>query len=245
MTLSLSSITSQFASVTVLNTNFTNIASWSATVLPKSGGVMTGDIDLNGNRLLNVGPPVNPTDVVRLVDLDTGGLDIEDLVPSQTGNAGRFLQTDGTSVLWTPAPGTPGAGISSLTFNNGLSGGTITTTGTVGISNTTVTAASYGAAGSVATFTVNSRGQLTTAATVPIVITKSQVSDLGTIGTMAAAATTSYVPAAGGTFTGVINPTGKGTYVYHDDATLTSGRIIIQALGTAPTMSNGDILLEY
>ena len=48
---------------------------------------------------------------------------------------------------------------------------------TVSIADTAVTAASYGAAGSVATFTVNQRGQLTAAGTVTISITATQISN--------------------------------------------------------------------
>lgn len=65
-------------------------------------------------------------------------------------------------------------------------GGTgITTAGagqtiTVNLDNTTVAANSYGAVDSVATFTVDAQGRLTTAATAAISITSAQVSDLAT-----------------------------------------------------------------
>ena len=48
---------------------------------------------------------------------------------------------------------------------------------TVDLDNTAVTAAAYGAAGSVGTFTVDAQGRLTAAATVAIAITASQVTD--------------------------------------------------------------------
>lgn len=91
-------------------------------------------------------------------------------------------------------------------FSNGLSatdggaGGAYT----VIVANTAVTAASYGAAGSVATFTVNSRGQLTAAATVAISITASQVSD----GTAAGRAAFTGLDAS----TGLVEQTGATAF---------------------------------
>ena len=87
------------------------------------------------------------------------------------------------------------AGNSSLAGDSGtasgssitIAGGTgLTTTGdnsstiTVDLDDTTVTAASYGAAGSVGTFTVDGQGRLTAAADVSISITHDQVSDFDT-----------------------------------------------------------------
>ena len=76
-----------------------------------------------------------------------------------------------------------GAGITSITAGTGLSGGTITTTGTIAIANTGVSAQSYGSASVVPVITVNAQGQLTAATTANISITPSQVSGLGTMAT--------------------------------------------------------------
>lgn len=56
----------------------------------------------------------------------------------------------------------------------------------------------------------------------------------------------SGMPVTGGVFTGPISQSGKGAYVYWDSSAQSSGKIFIQASGgAAPTMANGDILLEY
>jgi hypothetical protein len=84
----------------------------------------------------------------------------------------------------------PGDNITTLANNAGyitgnqtvtLSGdvsGSGTTAITATLSNTAVTPGSYGAAGSVATFTVDGKGRLTAAGNTAIAITESQISDL-------------------------------------------------------------------
>jgi len=70
---------------------------------------------------------------------------------------------------------TTGTGVTSVATGTGLTGGPITSTGTIAIANTAVSAGSYGSAGAVPTFTVNPQGQLTLAANVNISIAPSQI----------------------------------------------------------------------
>lgn len=58
--------------------------------------------------------------------------------------------------------------VTNIATGTGLTGGPITTTGTISLANTAVTAASYGDAQTVASFTVDAQGRLIAAANVTI-----------------------------------------------------------------------------
>lgn len=66
----------------------------------------------------------------------TANLAFNALAPSQTGNTGKYLTTDGTDTSWSTNPlGT----VTSITAGTGLTGGTITTSGTIAIDSTVAT----------------------------------------------------------------------------------------------------------
>ena len=111
--------------------------------------------------------------------------------PTANGHAATKLYVDGAVANATTTFTLAGDGGTSQTITSGdtltISGGTgltatagATDTVTINLDNTAVTAANYGAAGSVATFTVDAQGRLTAAANTTISITASQVSDRAT-----------------------------------------------------------------
>jgi len=143
-----------------------------------------------------------------------------------------------------------GAGtVSSITAGTGLSGGTITTTGTIAIADTGVVSGTYGTATVVPQIAINSQGQITSASRISILIPASQVTGLGTMSTQNANAvaitggtinqtTIGATTPASGTFT---NLTATGTVSI---GTISSGTwqgtpIAVLYGGTGATSASG------
>lgn len=128
--------------------------------------------------------------LTRATDADTYGLKS----PNSLGNGDAFFVTSGlTGAGETYVCNTVGTitfGTTAITFAQ-ISDSTLYTAGTgltllgtqFSISNTAVTAGTYGSASAVPVFAVNAQGQLTSVTNTPIAITNTQVSGLGTMST--------------------------------------------------------------
>lgn len=175
-----------------------------------AGSVTSATFQGTANEIdvFNGGGPANPVISISANPVlpGTGGV----VVPSGTTAERPALPTVGTIRYNTDVgnleaydavsgwSSLPAGAVTLINTGTGLTGGPITTTGTISIANTGVSAASYGAADKTLTATVNAQGQLTALSDTPIAITNTQVSGLGTMSTQNA----SSVSITGGSITG-------------------------------------------
>ena len=143
----------------------------------------------------------NTRTVTGIYSITGGGPLSSDIQLSLVGdsNAPGNSKYYGTDYLGNKGWYTLGSGgtVTQVNTGTGLTGGPITSAGTISIANTGVTAASYGTAAYVPTIAVNAQGQITSATNTSIAIDASQI----TTGTIASALIS-------GSYTGI---TGVGT----------------------------------
>ena len=142
-------------------------------------------------------------------------VNLDEVLPLQTGQGGKFLKTDGTDILWDTAssggstPVGPAGGDLAGSYPNPT------------LAATAVSAASYGSATQVGNFTVDAKGRLTAASNTAIAIANTAVSGLGdsstrnvgtTAGTVAAGDDSRFSSGGGGAPTGPAGGDLAGTY---------------------------------
>ena len=114
---------------------------------------------------------------LNLSDVNSASTAINNILPSQGGNSGKFLTTNGSAASWGTVTASPGGSSGQLQYNNAGAFGGLTVsgdatldtgTGALTLANTAVSAGSYGSATVAPTFTVDAKGRLTAAGTATI-----------------------------------------------------------------------------
>ncbi len=187
---------------------------------------------------------VNPTERLEVLGniRFTGAL----MPNGLAGNTGEVLTSAGPGLppTWTAVGGS--GTVTSIGTGTGLTGGPITTTGTISLANSGVTIGTYGTASAVGTFTVDATGRLTSASSTPIAISAGQITS-GTLPINRGGTNSTVAPVDGGLAYGI-----GGAYAFN--AAGTPGQVL-QSNGTgAPTwvtlpsflttsLNNGSVLV--
>jgi Chaperone of endosialidase len=208
----------------------------------------------------------NATSVSQFTVNAQGQLTAASNVAILIGNSGlvnNSVTYNGTTVALGGSGTITAANPNALTVSTGLQLNSGTTydgsaAKTISISNTTVTAGSYGNASTVATFTVNGQGQLTTASNTTIAIANTQVSGLGTMSTQNANAvvitggTINSVAYSGGTFANAnitsVAATFPNSYLANNSTTLGNTALTlgstVSSVGNVSLSNAGTIVLN-
>ncbi|MGA1375872.1 MAG: hypothetical protein ACO32H_04800, partial [Steroidobacteraceae bacterium] len=104
--------------------------------------------------------------------------DLNDILPTQTGNAGKVLSTTGTTTQWIAAPGVGTVTSVNVAGDGNIttSGGPITAAGTINLAlaDSGVVAGSYGSALSIPVVSIDSKGRISSASTASLGTLSSQ-----------------------------------------------------------------------
>ena len=139
------------------------------------GGIATGTLTYQGTWNANTNSPTLTSSVGTLnnyyVVSTAGSTNLDGITDWGVGDWAIFNGT-----VWQKVDNSEITYVSNVATGTGLTGGPITTTGTISIANTAVVSATYGNASTVAQFEVNAQGQLVSASNQAIAIGVAAVS---------------------------------------------------------------------
>lgn len=87
-----------------------------------TGAQLNVPLDMNSSKITELGTPTTSTDAATKAYVDA-------VIPSQTGNSGKYLTTDGSAVSWGTVSASPGGSNTQVQYNDsGVLGGESTFT---------------------------------------------------------------------------------------------------------------------
>ncbi|TBH71542.1 hypothetical protein [Aquirufa antheringensis] len=203
--------------------------------------------NLASNAAITNGQLANSTTILGSTTMTLGGT-----VTSVTGLTSLAATTLTGTLSGTAAALTTGRTISTtgdVTYTSGIFDGTTNVTGSATLTNTAVTAGSYGSTTAIPTFTVDSKGRLTAAGTASIIAEAGTLSGTTLASNVLTSSLTGVATITSGTWngstigvayggTGVTSSTGTGSVVLSNSPTLLTP-VLGAASGTSLALSAG------
>ena len=189
---------------------------------------------LTGYMYANNNSPVTASTTIPVANVSGAVPNTVNIIAGTNLTGGGALT--GNVTINNPYNGT----VTSVATGTGLTGGPITTSGTISIATTGVTAATYGSASAVSQVAVNAQGQVTSASNVSISIAPSQINATIPNSGLANSSITlgNTTIALGGTATSVGNLTLNNATIVSSNVSITGGTINVQTTNITATVSS-------